>query len=111
MVQVLKAMIVGSVRWECRSLRVLIEVYETCRTRLQLRLAERIHRAELGWVDTMIVLRLFTRPVTGRGLKSVETISRLTIDVFLVLFRKVLLIFPDLIQDARALLRCRVFDK
>ena len=57
-------MIVGPVRWERRSLRLLIEVYEACRTRLQLRLAERIHRAELGWVDTMIVLRLLTRSMT-----------------------------------------------
>ena len=111
MVQVLEAMIMGPVRWERRSLRLLIEVYETCRSRLQLRLAERIHGAELGRIDTMIVLRLFSRPVTGRGLKGAEAISCMTIDVFLILFRKVLLIFPDFVQDARALLWRRVFDK
>ena len=111
MVQKLEPMIVRLVQWKSWPLRLLIEIDEARRARLQLRLVISIHRAELERVETMIVEGLLALSMAAYGVESAEAISGLSIDVLLIFLREKFLVFPHLVQYAGASLRCWIFGE
>ena len=110
-VQKLEPMIVRLVQWKSWPLRLLIEIDEARRARLQLRLVISIHRAELERVETMIVEGLLALSMAAYGVESAEAISGLSIDVLLIFLREKFLVFPHLVQYAGASLRCWIFGE
>ena len=110
-VQELEAMIMGLVYWERWSLCLLVEVYETCWTRLNLSLVVSVDSTELRWVYSVIMHHLFALSMASWRFKSVESVSSSAINVFLIFFRKEFFVLPHFVQYARASFRCRVFNQ
>ena len=110
-IQELEAMIVGLVYWEGRSLRLLVEVYETSWARLNLSLVVSVNGTELRWIHSVIMQRLFALSMASWRFKSVETVSSSAFNVILVFFRKEFFVLPHLVQYARGSFRRRIFDQ
>ena len=108
-VQKLEAVVVGLVYRERWSLCLLVEVYETSRSRLNLSLVVSIYSTELRWIYPLIMHCLFALSVASRWFEGMESISSSAVSILLIFFGEKFFVLPHLVQYARTLFRRGIF--